>query len=221
MYELGIGVVRIKWGQGIKYLTINYCWAFFFSFVGSLSQDFLLGFRSVLLAPWGIWQTWSWNESSTLKGAVRAHRQSHSQQPIFQPSSWPICNPLVCFVAVGSSWPLFHFPAFLGRTVAVLLRSEAHKTQRSCPQTTCGISPRTFHVLPIGVTNTWDHRGKRAGQNKCKPLGVATGSGTDCESVCSDQIFYRKKYSCLLEMRFSVFPSALVHIAHNSRMFLS
>lgn len=133
--------------------------------MGSLSQDFLLGFRSVFLAPWGIWQTWSWNESSTLKGTVRAHRQSYSQQPIFQPSSWPICNPLVCFVAAGSSWPLLHFPAFLGRTVAVLLRSETHKTQSSCPQATCGISSRTFHVLPIGVTNTWDHRGERAGQN--------------------------------------------------------
>ena len=77
-----------------------------------LCQDFLLGVRSVLLAPWGVWQPWSWNESSTLKGTVRAHSQSHSQQPIFQPSSWPICNPLVCSVEVGSSWPLSTFQPF-------------------------------------------------------------------------------------------------------------
>lgn len=49
---------------------------------------------------------------------------------------------------------------------------------------------------------------------KCKPLGLSAL----CESVCSDQVFYRKKHLCLVAVRFSVFPGVLAHLAHNSRV---
>lgn len=78
---------------------------------------------------------------------------------------------------------LVHMPGFLGRTVAALLRSEACRTQSSCPQATCGISlPGRFDVLLTGLTEPWAQR--RAGRAKrhypCKP----PGRDELCESVC-------------------------------------
>lgn len=48
-----------------------------------------------------------------------------------------------------------HLPALLGRTVAVLLRSEAPGRHSSCPQAACGVSlPGHSDVLPISLTDT-------------------------------------------------------------------
>lgn len=87
-----------------------------FFFADPLNQDSLLGIRRVVLAPLGIWHTGSWEVSSTLKSSVRAHCLPRSQRPISQPSSWPMCNPLVCLVALGSSWPASTFqPSWEGQ----------------------------------------------------------------------------------------------------------
>ena len=160
--------MRTKWGKGVKYLThrgeINYCWA-----------PFLLCGSSEPALPTGSYKyvACSLGYLANIEQEWVQHFEGHcgSTLPVtFSTTHLPafLLAHLQPFSLLCGSWvqlALVHFPAFLGRTVAVLLRSEAHRTQSSCPQATCGISPRTFHVLPIGVTGTWDHRGERAGQN--------------------------------------------------------
>lgn len=78
------------------------------------------------------------------------------------------------FGLLCGSWvqlALIHIPAFLGRTVAALLRSEACRTQSSCPQATCGISlSGHFDVLLISLTR--EEKGLAKCHYKCKSLGM-------------------------------------------------
>lgn len=123
------GALETTWGQCQKHLprpgNLIVTGSMFFS-VAPLNQDSLLGMRCVSLAPSGTWQTWGWEGASALKSPVRARCPPRSQRPIHLPA-FLLAHGQAFGLLRGARGQLarVHIPAFLGRTGAALLRSEA------------------------------------------------------------------------------------------------
>lgn len=148
-------------------------------FEGWSGPRFSLGIPSELLPLLGIWHGWIWGRSKPLKDSVRMPHQLHSQTLFF----WPTCSLLVCSDSIWVQLAPIHILAFLYRTVVSLLKLEAHGTQSSCPQATCGISfSEYFPVLLNALTDKQDQREESTGK-------VPQETDELCEPILLDELF--------------------------------
>ena len=86
-----------------------------------------------------------------------------------------------------------------GKDSGSVVEVQAHRTQGSCPQATCGMSlPGHFDVLLLSLTDTYDQRGERAGQSAT--VNTNHWGWMNCvNQVCSNQTFCEGRciYACL------------------------
>lgn len=198
--KLDTGAMGTKWDQRIKHLPWmrNLVIAeAIYPFIFLLSHDFLLGISSVFLAPLGIWHALNWDEPSALKSTVRVHHNLNSQIPIFLPSSWPICNSLVCFCGSWVQLASIHIPACVSENSGCIvdvwdlqdkeLISSGY-LWHFCP-TTLYCSPHWSH----------QHRGPERREDWAKCTMYVNHRGqVNCLNVYSDWVVYkgRSVYTC-------------------------
>lgn len=175
---------------------LNHCWARFLP-CGPSEPGLPTGCQKRVACSFGYLARLEPGNVQYFEGSVRAHCLPRSQRPIFQPSCWPVCNPLVSFVAMGSSWP--------SSTCQPFWEWQWQHCWGVRPQDTelmssgyLGVSlPGHLDILLTGLTDTWDQKGEWA--RRSATVNAKHQERVNCVNQCSDQVFHegRNVYACL------------------------